>query len=123
MKDDFGITAKDIVIAPDDDYYYPIVENGTTYVPLRYLAEDLDAVVKWDPVNKAINVTDDVYGDVVVFKVGSAQVLINGKAVKISEPVFVDEYGDAYVPLRLLAEALHATVKVDEYGYIDIHRP
>ncbi|WP_052092032.1 copper amine oxidase N-terminal domain-containing protein [Paenibacillus sp. FSL H7-0357] len=123
LKDDFGITAKDLVIAPDDDYYYPIVENGTTYVPLRYLAEDLDAVVKWDPVNKAINVTDDVYGDVVVFKVGSAQVLINGKAVKISQPVFVDEYGDAYVPLRLLAEALHATVKVDEYGYIDIHRP
>lgn len=123
LKNDLGITAKNIVIAPDDDYYYPIVDNGTTYVPLRYLAEDLDAVVKWDPVNKAINVTDDVYGDVIVFKVGSSQVLVNGSAVKLAQPVFVDEYGDTYVPLRLLAEALHATVRVDEDGYIDINRP
>lgn len=123
LKNDLAITAKNILIAPDDDYYYPIVENGTTYVPLRYLAEDLDAAVTWDPVNKAINVTDDVYGDVSVFKVGSSQVLINGRAVKLAQPVFVDEYGDAYVPLRLLAQALHATVRVDEDGYIEISRP
>lgn len=123
LKNDFGITSRSLTIAPDDDYYYPIVEGGTTYVPLRYLAEDLDAVVEWDGANRAINVTDDVYGDKLVFKIGSAQALINGKAVKLPQPVFVDEYGDAYVPLRVLAEALHAKVEKDEDGYIYIDRP
>ncbi|MBW4083409.1 copper amine oxidase N-terminal domain-containing protein [Paenibacillus sp. S150] len=123
LKNDIGITAKSLMIAPDDDYYYPIVDGGTTYVPLRYLAEDLDAAVGWDGANRAITVTDDVYGDQLVFKIGSDQALINGTAVKLAQPVFVDEYGDAYVPLRVLAEALHATVEKDEYGYIYIDRP
>jgi hypothetical protein len=123
LKNDLGITAKSLVIMPDDEYYYPIVENGTTYVPLRYVAEDLDAVVEWDAANRAIVVTEDVYGDQLVFKIGSAQAMINGSAVKLPQPVFVDEYGDAYVPLRLLAESLHATVETDEYGYIYVDRP
>lgn len=123
LKNDMRITSKSLMIAPDDDYYYPIVENGTTYVPLRYLAEDLDAKVEWDAVNRTINVTDDVYGDKLVFKIGSDQMLVNGKAYTLPEAVFVDEYGDAYVPVRLLTERLHATLEVDEDGYIWIDRP
>lgn len=122
LKDDLGITKRTIVIEPDDEYYYPIVDNNTTYIPLRYLAEDLDATVEWDTVNRAIVVTDGVYGDKLVFKIGSPEALINGEKVKLAEPVFVDEYGDAYVSLRLLAEALHATVYVDEDGWITITR-
>lgn len=122
MKEEFGITKKSIEIAPDDDYYYPLVEGNTTYVPLRYLAEDLDATVEWDAVNHAINVTEDVYGDKLVFKIGSSVATINGTPVKLDQPVFVDEYGDAYVPLRLLAEALHATVEKDTDGWIYIER-
>lgn len=122
LKNDLGITKRSIVIAPDDDYYYPIVKGNTTYVPLRYIAESLDAAVEWNPVNSSINVTDDVYGDKLVFKVGSSNVLVNGKNVKIAEPVFFDEYGDTYAPLRLLAESLHATVTIDEDGWIYIER-
>ncbi len=122
LKDDLGITARTLVIAPDDEYYYPIVDGGTTYVPLRYVAEDLDAAVTWDGANRAITVTDDVYGDKLVFKIGSDQALIKGATVKLPKPVFVDEYGDAYVPLRILAEALHAKVEKDEEGYIFIDR-
>ncbi|UQZ36362.1 copper amine oxidase [Paenibacillus sp. PK3_47] len=123
LKNDLGITAKSLVIMPEDEYYYPIVENGTTYVPLRYVAEDLDAVVEWDAANRAIVVTEDVYGDQLVFKIGSAQATINGSAVQLPKPVFVDEYGDGYVPLRVLAKGLHATVETDEYGYIYVNRP
>ncbi|WNS45716.1 copper amine oxidase N-terminal domain-containing protein [Paenibacillus sp. MMS20-IR301] len=123
LKDDMGITYRSLMIAPDDDYYYPVVINGTTFVPLRYVAEDLDATVEWDAVNRAINVTDDVYGDKLVFKIGSDQALIGGTTVKLVKPVFVDEYGDANVPLRVLAQGLHATIDVDEDGYIWIERP
>lgn len=122
LKDDLGITKKTIVIEPEDEYYYPIIDNHVTYIPLRYLAEDLDATVEWDAVNRAINVTDGVYGDKLVFKIGSSEALINGEKVKLAQPVFVDEYGDAYVSLRVLAEALHATVSVDEDGWISIVR-
>lgn len=122
LKDDLGITKKTIVIEPEDEYYYPIVDNYVTYIPLRYLAEDLDAIVEWDAANRAINVTDGVYGDQLVFKIGSSEALINGQKVKLAQPVFVDEYGDAYVSLRTLAEALHATVSVDEDGWITIVR-
>lgn len=122
LKDDLGITKRTIVIEPDDEYYYPIVDNYTTYIPLRYLAEDLDATVEWDTVNRAIIVTDGVYGDKLVFKFGSSEAVINGEKVKLAEPVFVDEYGDAYVSLRVLAEALHASVYVDDEGWITITR-
>ena len=123
LKDDFKITAKSLMVAPDDDYYYPVVIGGTTYVPLRYVAEDLDAVVTWDGVKRAITVTDDVYNDTLVFTVGSDKALIHGTPVKLPLPVFVDEYGDANVPLRVLAEGLHATVEKDDDGYIWIDRP
>lgn len=123
LKEEMAITSKSLMISPDDDYYYPIVDNGTTYVPLRYIAEDMDATVEWDAPNRAIKVTDDVYGDQLVFKIGSAQAQIAGKTVKLPQAVFVDEYGDAYVPLRVLAQGLHATVEVDDDGYIWIDRP
>ncbi|ASA21085.1 copper amine oxidase N-terminal domain-containing protein [Paenibacillus donghaensis] len=122
LKEDMGITKKEISIGPDDDYYYPIVDGNTTYVPLRYFAEDLGADVEWDTVNRAIVVTDDVYGDTLIFKIGSADVMVNGTKVKLEKPVFVDEYGDAYVPLRMLAEALHAKVEKAPDGWIDIVR-
>ncbi|SET35951.1 copper amine oxidase N-terminal domain-containing protein [Paenibacillus sp. NFR01] len=123
LKNDFGITARSVVIAPDDDIYYPIVIQGTTYVPLRYIAEDLDAALAWNAVDRSISVTDDVYGDKVVFKIGSDQALVNGMALKLPRPVFVDEYGSAYVPLRFIAQALHAEVSTDEDGYLYIDRP
>lgn len=122
LKEDLGITKKTIVIEPEDEYYYPIVDKNITYIPLRYLAEDLDATVEWDAVNRAINVIDNEYGDKLVFKIGSSEALINGEKVKLTKPVFVDEYGDAYVSLRLLAESLHATVTVDADGWITVER-
>ncbi|WP_052380541.1 copper amine oxidase N-terminal domain-containing protein [Paenibacillus camerounensis] len=124
LKDDLKITARTLFIEPDDDYYYyPVNIGGTTWVPLRYVAEDLDAGITWNGADKSITVTDDVYGDTIVFKIGSDQALVNGTSVKLQQPVFVDEYGDANVPLRVLAEALHAKVEMDEDGYIWIERP
>lgn len=122
LMEDIAITKKSIVIAPDDEYYYPIVKGNVTYAPLRFIAESLDASVEWNPANSSIHVTDDIYGDNLVFKAGSSNVLINGKNVKIEHPVFFDEYGYTYVPLRLLAESLHATVTKDEDGWIYLER-
>lgn len=122
LKEDMKITRKSLVIAPDDEYYYPILKGNTTMVPLRYVAEDLDATVEWDAVNRRIIVTDDLNGNQIMFKNGSKEAVVNGVSVKLQQPVFVDEYGDAYVPLRSLAQALQATVKMDSEGWIFIER-
>jgi len=122
MREDLGITRKSIVIAPDDDYYYPVTIGNTTMIPLRYLAEDLDATIKWDAVNRKILVTDDLEGTQLQFQLGSADAYVNGTKIKLEQAVFVDEYGDANVPLRLLAESLHATVEKDSDGWIYVDR-
>lgn len=36
--------------------------NGNTYVPLRSVSESLGAEVKWDNVNKRVNIYNDTYG-------------------------------------------------------------
>jgi len=122
LKEDMGITRKTLFIAPDDDYYYPIVQGNTTMVPLRYVAQDLDAKVEWDGVKRKIVVTDDLSGKTLEFQIGSSVAVIDGVKVKLERPVFVDEYGDTYVPLRILVESLQATIEKDSDGYMIIDR-
>ncbi|KGE16750.1 hypothetical protein PWYN_18805 [Paenibacillus wynnii] len=122
LKEDMGITKKSLVIAPDDEYYYPVVVGNTTMVPLRYVAQDLDAKVEWDKANRQIIVTDDLSGKKITFKIGSNVAVIDGVKVKLESKVFVDEYGDTYVPLRILVESLQATIEKDSDGYILIDR-
>ncbi|MDQ0193196.1 copper amine oxidase N-terminal domain-containing protein [Paenibacillus wynnii] len=122
LKEDMGITKKSLVIAPDDEYYYPVVVGNTTMVPLRYVAQDLDAKVEWDGANRQIIVTDDLSGKKLSFKIGSNVAVIDGVKVKLETKVFVDEYGDTYVPLRILVESLQATIEKDSDGYILIDR-
>ncbi|MFD1775113.1 copper amine oxidase N-terminal domain-containing protein [Paenibacillus rhizophilus] len=120
LKDDLGITKKSAVIDPK--LYDTVVKGKTTMIPLRYLAGLLDAQVKWDAASKKITVIDDVYGTTIVLKAGSANAVIDGTKVKLPEPVIFDKYGRGYVPLRIVAEALHAEVKVDDEGLIYITR-
>ncbi|AIQ12700.1 copper amine oxidase N-terminal domain-containing protein [Paenibacillus durus] len=122
LKDDLGITKKSVVIYPGEDYSDTVVKGTTTMIPLRYLAYELDAEVKWNAATKQIIVTDDVYGTTIVLKAGSKDAVVGGVKVKLPQPVFFDRYGRGYVPLRSIAEALHAQVKVDSEGLIYITR-
>ncbi|AKG34557.1 copper amine oxidase N-terminal domain-containing protein [Paenibacillus durus] len=122
LKDDLGITKKSVVIDPETDYSDAVVKGTTTMIPLRYLAAELDAQVEWDAASKRITVTDDIYGTTIVLKAGSKDAVIDGAKVKLPQPVYFDQYGRGYVPLRSVAEALHAQVKVDDEGLIYITR-
>jgi len=122
LKEDIGITKRSLYIEPDDEYYYPVVKGNTTMIPLRYLAKDMDATVEWSKATRQTIVTDDLSGKKAYFKVGSNVAEVNGVKVKLAQPVFVDEYGDTYVPLRVLAQALQATVKIDSDGWIIVDR-
>ncbi|MGG1611595.1 copper amine oxidase N-terminal domain-containing protein [Paenibacillus phoenicis] len=113
---------RQLVLDTQSDYYGLITKNGTSFVQLRYLAEQLDAEVKWTPGSGQIVVIDDLTGKEIVLKVGSKQATVDGKVVTLSQPAFVHKDGLTYVPLRFLAEGLGASVDFDADGWITIVR-
>ncbi|MCP1187372.1 copper amine oxidase N-terminal domain-containing protein [Paenibacillus sp. 1781tsa1] len=124
LKDEAGITSKSVVLFPDDEYAGAITVKNTTFVPLRYVSEELDAEVKWTKGSNQIVVIDDITGDEIVLTVGSKKATVAGKEVTMVESAYVGKDGKTYVPLRFIAESLGATVdKEQETGWIYIDRP
>jgi hypothetical protein len=90
----------------------PFTENGRTMVPLRFLGEQLGAVVRFDSAKKEVTVTK---GTVTI------QLRLGEKAARISQEGAVPRIvaldvparaarGRTVVPLRFVSEALGATV-------------
>lgn len=124
LKDEAGITSKSVVLFPDDEYAGAITVKNTTFVPLRYVSEELDAEVKWTKGSNQIVVIDDITGDEIVLTVGSKKATVAGKEVTMVESAYVGKDGKTYVPLRFVAESLGTTVdKEQETGWIYIDRP
>lgn len=124
LKNEMKITNKSVFLYPDDDTYGAVTIKNTTFVPLRYLSEQLDAEVKWTKGSKQIVVIDDITGDEIVLTVGSPKATIAGQEVMMVESAYVGKNGKTYVPLRFMAESLGATVeKEQDTGWIFIDRP
>lgn len=121
LKDELQIGYKFFLIDPYNDYYGVVTKKNTTFVPLWYVAEELDAQLQWTPGSKQIVITDDMTGAQIAVSNGSNKATVNGKAVTLSQPVFIQD-GTTYVPLRFIAESLGATVDVDEEGWITVER-
>lgn len=90
----------------------PVVKNGTTYIPLRYLAEGIGAKVAWN--KSAGQVTAMAGNDTLKFWIGKNTVDVNGKTQKIEATAMVDSNGRTLVPLRSITELLGWDVKWNE---------
>lgn len=79
--------------------------EGTTYVPLRALAAAMDpqAQVSWER-DRAVLRTGQAAVEAVP---GSSELVVNGAALKLSQPVLLEE-GRSLLPLRPLAALLGA---------------
>ncbi|MBR2565267.1 MAG: copper amine oxidase N-terminal domain-containing protein [Paenibacillus sp.] len=122
LKNEMRITTKSIFLNPEQEE--SVTVKNTTFVPLRYLSEGLDAEVKWTKGSKQIVVTDDITGDEIVMTVGSPKATVAGQEVTMVESPFVGSDGKTYVPLRFIAESLGATVEKEQgTGWIFIDRP
>ncbi len=129
-----GITYKFIYLPMSQGEYdewlndspLPYVEKGVTMVPLRYVAEELDAVVKWDSKQKQVTMMDDITGSKIVLKLGSNIALVDGVQKKISGKLVISKDGTVYVPLRSVSELLGAKVQFEPdsgYGsYVTVER-
>lgn len=85
----------------------PILKKGTTYVPLRFMSENLGAKVAWDQKSRTATVT---YGTKVIkATVGQSKVKINSTYKAINSPIF--QSGDrVYLPLRIISESFGKNV-------------
>ncbi len=93
----------------------PIVRNDRTMLPARFVAESLGADVSWDGVKKEVKITGKDKNNksiVILIYIDSDTAYVNGKAVKLDSPAFV-ENDRTYTPIRFISENLGADVDWD----------
>ncbi len=124
MKDDMKITHKSFDMYAEDDPttmlvpgYEPVIVNNTLMVPVKHVANQLDAKLSWDKATKQITLTEDLTGAKIVLKVGSKQASINGTAEVLAQPVQNFD-GSNYVPMRFITKALGAQGHWDAKGKV-----
>ncbi|MDG0872095.1 phosphodiester glycosidase family protein [Paenibacillus thiaminolyticus] len=82
-----------------------------TYVPIRYLSEQLKYQVKWDKAAQRIDVRANE--DTLSLTVGSKKAQVNGAVKQMDAAPFV-EGGTTYVPIRFVGEAMKLQMKWDK---------
>lgn len=93
----------------------PIVRNDRIMLPARFVAESLGADVSWDGVKKEVKITGKDKNNksiVILIYIDSDTAYVNGKAVKLDSPAFV-ENDRTYTPIRFISENLGADVDWD----------
>ena len=85
----------------------PVVESGTTLVPLRFISENLGAEVGWD--QAAGKATVKSAGYTVVFTIGSKNYTVNGQSKTLLAAPRISE-GSTMIPIRAFAESIGAEV-------------
>jgi Leucine-rich repeat (LRR) protein len=89
----------------------PIIKNGRTFLPVRYVAESLGANVAWNEAERKITVT--IEDTKVEMLVDTDIAMVNGRAKEIDEPPFIEK-GRTLVPFRFLSESLGCKVEWDD---------
>ncbi len=95
----------------------PIVQNGRTLIPVRFVAEKFGAKVGWDDATQTVTVNGS--GKLVKLVIGSNVMTVNGAETILDVPA--QTINDrTLIPLRALVEALGKTVYWDDRGLIII---
>lgn len=100
-----GIIVNDHIVFSD---VAPYIKNSRTYVPIRFIAEELGFDVKWDSKTKKVTMTDGK--STVELTIGSKTMLVNDKKVTLDAPAEIKDQR-TFVPLRAIAEAFGKKVE------------
>lgn len=85
----------------------PVLQNGSTLVPLRGIFESLGAKVDWNGSTQTVTAVKD--STTVILKIGSKTPTVNGQTKPISTPAQILN-SSTMVPLRFVSEALGSDV-------------
>jgi hypothetical protein len=89
----------------------PVVVNGVTFVPLRFIGEALGADVAWNDALKVVFLSKG--SSRVQLSIGSKLAVIDGRITQLLEVPFIRN-GRTMVPLRFISEAFGADVTWDQ---------
>ncbi|MFR2182321.1 MAG: copper amine oxidase N-terminal domain-containing protein [Hominilimicola sp.] len=88
----------------------PVIEDGSTLVPMRFLFEQMGADVEWDGKTQTATATLD--NKAVTFSIDNVNARINNKPAKMDVPARLVN-GKTMVPLRFLSENMGYDVDWD----------
>jgi len=86
----------------------PVIINGRTMVPFRFIGEALDAFVDYDPTNKTVSYV--LEGNNIILKIGSTTATVNGVNKTLEAAPVILKTGRTVVPVRFISEAIGAVV-------------
>jgi len=85
----------------------PVIESGTTLVPIRFISETLGASVDWDANTRKVTVKSAAYD--IIFTIGSTSYTVNGaNKTLLAAPQIIGS--STMVPLRAISEAMGGKV-------------
>lgn len=89
----------------------PVIQNGTTLVPLRVISEKLGASVDWKSETQQVTVVKGE--DKIELTINSKKAKVNGKLIDMPQaPQTIN--GTTMLPVRFVAENLKCEVKYDK---------
>lgn len=97
--------------------HMPLLINGATFVPIRFVAEKLEADVAFNAGDISIRKGNRA----ISLRIGQTAATVNGEARQLSRAAFTQN-GVTFVPLRFIAEAFDANVQFAQ-GIITIKAP
>jgi putative multiple sugar transport system substrate-binding protein len=86
----------------------PIIENGRTLVPFRFIGEALGAQIGWDPANRTVSYL--LEDKSIVLTIGSTTALVNGVKTTLDVAAKILPTGRTVVPIRFISESIGAGV-------------
>lgn len=89
----------------------PVIKEGRTTLPVRLIAEALDAAVVWDGAEQKVTIEKD--GLLIEIFIDQPFAMVNDAPVPLDVPGFI-ENGRTFLPVKFIAENLGATVLWDD---------
>ena len=86
------------------------IENGSTLVPLRVVAEEMDMEVVWNGARREVNIVDGENN--IILPIGSKVAFRNDKKISLSVPAII-KTGVTYVPIRFIADSFNRGISWD----------
>lgn len=96
----------------------PVIKEGRTLLPVRFLAEAFGAEVEWDDAARTVSLTKD--GKLIKMKIGENKITVDGVDYETDIPAQIIE-NRTMLPLRILCEtAFGKKVFWDKKGFIAV---
>lgn len=99
------------------DFDEPILmEDSRVFVPVRFIIEQIGADVFWDNSESSVTIQNGL-NDKIKFFINSKTLILNGKEYVMDVTPILDNER-TYLPIRHVAELLHASVKWDAINQV-----